>query len=278
MTEIEVKFNTKDIRLFEKEYKAKALKKDKKTPSLLFLKYLEKDNSKHIRKTVVNLKKVDLENPNSIENVSYEQELTSNDFDIEIAKLIKKSKRVNISELEKKKVQNQITKLLEAKMDNSNSTMNTNIIANDISAQDKLLNTSENYIGFVYFFWSVDTMNFKIIGLHSINPLFEFVNVKQTFYLIKPAMITNDKPIYFCFDKIPYSIYFNIKDDMITLSKEFIENGTTSDIFYYMEKNKNYIRVYGFNKIPMRIWIMVLLIIGFIMMLEFLVLSTILRV
>jgi hypothetical protein len=99
-------------------------------------------------------------------------------------------------------------------------------------------------------------MNFKIIGLHSINALFEFVNVKQTFYLIKPAMITNDKPIYFCVDKIPYSLSFEIKDDMVKLTNNFITDGTTSDIFYFMEKNKNYIRIYGFNKIPLRIWLM----------------------
>lgn len=266
-----VMFDDNDIKAFEKKYKLKALKKNKE-PSKQFIKFLLKDDSHTLKKTVVELK-----NDNEIysnskpRNISYEREITKDEFDNVITDLIKEAQLLNNDEKKKQELQLKIKKLL-SEIPNKNINMNTNIEALDINAQNNLLDISENYIAYVYFFWSPETMNFKIIGLHSINPLFEFANIKQTFYLIKPAMITNDTPIYFCFDKIPYSISFDIKDDLVKLTNLFIQEGTTSDIFYYMEKNKTFIRVYGFNKIPLRIWIEFLLIIGFICMLEYIIL------
>jgi len=269
-----VEYNNNDIKTFESLYKSKALKKDKK-PSKLFLKWLIKDDSHIVKKTVVKLENNDLYDNKKVNNISYEVSINKTEFDKTISNLIAESEKFRNNDSKKQEIQQKIKDLLYENLDNDNLQMNTNINALDVSAQDNLLNTSENYLAYVYFFWSPETMNFKIIGLHSINPLFEFVNVKQTFYLIKPAMITNDTPIYFCFDKIPYSVSFVIKDDLIKLTDYFIENGTTSDIFYYMEKNKTFIRVYGFNKIPLRIWIEFLLAMGFLLMLEYIVLFNI---
>lgn len=265
-------YDDNDVKTFEQLYKKKALNKQKK-PSKVFISYLAKDKSHLVKKTVVSLEK-DI-STNKIVNNSFEKVLNHNEFEKEISELIKKAQNIDISDKEKEKLQNDIKKLLSDNSKSNAFTMNTNIESNDINAQDLLIDTSENYLGFVYFFWSAETMNFKIIGLHSINPLFEFTNVKQTFYLIKPAMITCDKPIYFCFDKIPYSINFNIKDDMISLTNMFIEKGQTSDIFYFMEKNKTFIRVYGFNKLPLRVYLQILLIIGFLQMLQYLITITI---
>jgi hypothetical protein len=272
---IEIKFDDNDIKTFESLYNRKALTKKRK-PTKLFITYLTKDKSHSINKTVVSLEK-DV-STGKIVNKSYEKSLTYTEFEKEISELIKKAQNLDLDDIEKEKIQDEIKQLLKDDSKDKVFTMNTNVESNDVNAQDLLVDTSENYLGFVYFFWSADTMNFKIIGLHSINPLFEFTNVKQTFYLIKPAMITCDKPIYFVFDKIPYSIDFNIKDDMIVLTNEFIKNGQTSDIFYFMEKNKTFIRVYGFNKIPFRIYIMIILVIGFICMLEYLIIMTILGI
>lgn len=270
-----IEYSKQDIDNFEKKYKLKALKKDK-NPSKQFVKWLTKDDSHVVKKTVVELKSSnDMYNNSKIENMSYEQELNKDDFEKTISNIITEAQSLRNDDSKKQELQDRIKKMLYANLDNKNLTMNTNVNALDVSAQDNLLDTSENYIGYVYFFWSAETMNFKIIGLHSINPLFEFVNVKQTFYLIKPAMITNDTPIYFCFDKIPYSISFEIKDDMVKLTNYFIMESETSDIFYYMEKNKTFIRVYGFNKIPLRIWIEFILVIAFICMLEYVIMTNI---
>jgi len=272
MSEKLIEYTKKDIDNFEQKYKLQAIKKDK-TPSKSFLKWLTRDDSHVVKKTVVKLENEnELYSNSKISNISYEKNLDKNEFDKTIADLIKKAQNLRNDDSTKEKIQEQIKQLLYNNLDNSDLTMNTNIKALDVNKQDRLLDDSENYIAFVYFFWSSETMNFKIIGLHSINPLFEFVNVKQTFYLMKPAMITNDTPIYFCFDKIPYSISFEIKDDMIKLTDHFIMEGTTSDIFYFMEKNKTFIRVYGFNKIPLRIWIEFLLFLGFFGMLEYVIL------
>jgi hypothetical protein len=272
---MEITFNDNDIKSFEKLYNKKALTKKKK-PTKSFIVYLTKDKSHSVNKTIVSLEK-DV-STGKIVNKSYEKSLTYSEFEKEISKLIKKAQNLDLDDLEKEKIQDEIKQLLKDDSKNKVFTMNTNVESNDVNAQDLLVDTSENYLGFIYFFWSADTMNFKIIGLHSINPLFEFTNVKQTFYLIKPAMITCDKPIYFVFDKIPYSIDFNIKDDMIILTNEFIQKGQTSDIFYFMEKNKTFIRVYGFYKLPLSIYIMILLVIGFICMLEYLIIMTILGI
>lgn len=270
-------YNSQDIVKYESLYNLKALKKNKE-PSKRFIKYLLKDDKKIVKKTVVELESMKTDNNlsefNKVKNISYEKDLNSDDFEKTIGKLIKISKDNSKSEKEREYAIDSIKSLLKENLPND-FTMNTNIKAQDISSQNTLLDTSENYVGFVYFFWSAETMNFKIIGLHSINPIFELVNVKQSFYLIKPAMITNDCPIYFCFDKIPFSISFNIIDDMIELSNYCLLENITSDLFYAMEKNKNYIRVYGFNKIPTRIYIWFLLILSVFGMFEYILLQSI---
>lgn len=266
-------FDDNDINEFELKYKLKALNKNKK-PSKHFINWLTKDNSHVLKKTVVELEKDDLYKNSKIKNISYEKALNSNEFEKTIANLITEAQNINNDNNKKQEIQDKIKKLLLENLNNKNLTMNTNLKSLDINAQNDLLDNSENYIAYVYYFWSPETMNFKIIGLHSINALFEFANIKQTFYLIKPAMITNDCPIYFCFDKVPYSISFDIKDDLIKLTTLFLEKGTTSDIFYFMEKNKTFIRVYGFNKLPLSIWIEFILFLGFCLMLEYIIIMS----
>jgi hypothetical protein len=271
ITKSQINFSDKEVKEFEKRFNKKAMTK-KKEPTIAFQKYLLGLNSKRVKKTVVMLENAhDINNPNRTINKSYEVQLTESELDDTLNDLIKKAQKKKITELEKQEYQKKISDILTKDIESENIPMVNNIEGNDVNAQEHLLDTSENYIGYVYFFWSAESMNFKIIGLRTINPLFEFANVKQTFYLIKAGMITNDKPIYFCFDKFPYSISFDIKDDMLILSEKFIREGLTSDIFYYMEKNKNYIRIYGFNKIPFRVWITILAFFLFALMLEYVI-------
>ena len=142
-------FDNNDIKTFEKLYNQKALNRKKK-PTKTFITYLTKDDSHFLKKTVVKLEQEDT--TGKIINKSYEKELNHSDFEKEISELIKKVQYIDLTEIERENIQNVIKQLLKDNSKDKIFSMNTNVESNDINAQDLLVDTSENYLGFVYFF------------------------------------------------------------------------------------------------------------------------------
>ena len=139
---------------------------------------------------------------------------------------------------------------------------NKNIYVNDsdilkldfqkITDQNRELQVNLNYVGFVYYFWSASTMNFKIIGLYTLEPIFELMNTKEMYYLDKPTMITNDIPIYWIQKGIPFTIEVRIKEQLLTLNEEIFKNGYNADLIRAMVKSHHWINVYGKEKWSMK--------------------------
>lgn len=69
-----------------------------------------------------------------------------------------------------------------------------------------------NYIGFVYYIWNPDNLNIKVIPLIYAFPILDIVNLKEFYYLQKPTMFIDGKPIWFVIRGIPISIEFKLKN------------------------------------------------------------------
>ena len=144
-----------------------------------------------------------------------------------------------------------------------------------IADQNIELQKNLTYVGFVYYFWSASTMNFKIIGLYNLHPIFELLNTKEMYYLDKPTMITNDLPIYWIQKGIPFTIETRIRKQLLELNEEIFKNGYNADLIRAMSKSSHFLNVYGKEKWTVKFISFILVIILSCCLMEYIILQNV---
>lgn len=131
-----------------------------------------------------------------------------------------------------------------------------------------------SYIAYIFFFWNIKHMNFRIIGLTEITPLFELRETREMYYLHIPTMSNKGIPIFWLTKGVSLSIELDISNQMDSLITEFKVKGYSPDVIRAMLDSPQFIRIYGKQTISAKFVIMVIL----LMIIEGFVLYTIFNV
>lgn len=128
----------------------------------------------------------------------------------------------------------------------------------DIFSQDKsLTRTIKDYKGFVYYFWNSENMNFVIIGLTQVLPLFEVIETQELFFLDKPTMSTKGLPIFWLNKGCPLSQTIKLSTNYKEMSENFTALGYNTAQINAMVKAPLFIRIFGLQKIPLKTWLLI---------------------
>lgn len=100
-------------------------------------------------------------------------------------------------------------------------------------------------VAYIYYFWNITHKNFKIIPLYSIPPLYELPTTHESFYLDLPAIITNDKPIYFITSKYPISFTIKEHKDFRKAMLFFQLNSATADVNKALYNSSTFLQILG---------------------------------
>lgn len=117
-----------------------------------------------------------------------------------------------------------------------------------------------SYIGYVFFFWNIKHMNFRIIGLTEITPLFELKETNELYYLHIPTMSNKGIPIFWLTKGISLSIELEVSEQMDSVINDFRIKGYSPDVIRAMLDSPQFIRIYGKQRISARFIVMVILI------------------
>lgn len=192
----------------------------------------------------------------------------------EIEPILKEINRTSDDKI-KEKLQQKIKEILISYSQNvyvDNSEI-LKVETQSIADQNIELQKNLTYVGFVYYFWSASTMNFKIIGLYNLHPIFELLNTKEMYYLDKPTMITNDFPIYWIQKGIPFTIETRIRTQLLELNEEIFKKGYNADLIRAMSKSSHFLNVYGKEKWTVRFISFILVIIMCCCLIEYIILQ-----
>lgn len=234
---------------------------------------MAKKRKKPIKKTVVNLDKTENHNEvlatkeikeSKIINLSKTEFLLKSELKKD---LVLSGINVLLNELikadfkEKEIVKQKIRELLliynEKNLKNAYDILNIKSI-DDIYDQDRSIRTTKDYKAFVYYFWNPENMNFRIIGLHEVNPLFEIMDTKELYFLDKPTMSTLGKPIYWITKGIPFSREIHHIEQEESDLHEFCMKGYNAAELRAMVDSAQFIRIYGKQRLPFRLIITIL--------------------
>lgn len=138
-----------------------------------------------------------------------------------------------------------------------------------ISDLSRSVANNQNYIAYVFYFWSPRNMNFRIIGLTHIYPLLEIVETKEVYYLTNPTLSNGNFPIYWIIKGQTISQTIEYNNDAISMSEQFKLLRLTPEVIKSLVDSVIFMRFFGKTVIPMRFIVIVLLsmIIEFLIML-----------
>ena len=141
----------------------------------------------------------------------------------------------------------------------------------ELSDINKSLLKDENYIAFAFYFWNLDQMNFRIIGLTEVIPLLEIVDTREIFYLDIPTLSSNGIPIFWLVRGIPISMTITYNKATKDMFEQFALNGMKPDVIRAMFDSSQFIKIFGKEKIPIRF----IIIVALLMIIEFFVIYSI---
>lgn len=143
-----------------------------------------------------------------------------------------------------------------------------------ISDLSKSVANNQNYIAYVFYFWSPRNMNFRIIGLTNIYPLLEIVETREVYYLTNPTLSNGNFPIYWLIKGQTISQTIEYNKDAIEMSEQFKLLRLTPEVIKSLVDSVIFMRFFGKTVIPMRFIVIVVL----SMIIEFFVIFNILLV
>jgi len=135
---------------------------------------------------------------------------------------------------------------------------------------NKALDKSENYLAIVFFFWSIDTMNFRIIGLTEIIPLLEIIDTRELYYLDVPTLSAYGIPVYIVIKGITCSVNMDFKYNLENSVAEFKAKGISPDVMRAMTDSVQFLKIYGKQRITTQFIVIVVL----LMIIEFFIVFT----
>lgn len=230
----------------------------------------DKKENKTNKKTVVSLK--NSLNPNKVisKDFKLEKHINNKSHEVKIKEAL--TKDIVLSELDKSLteiihashkdsilIKRKISELL--KIYNERNIKNAYDILNiesldDIYDQDKGLRFVKDYKAFVYYFWNPENMNYRIIGLRNVNPLFEIIETKELFFLDKPTMSTLGKPVFWLIKGVPLSQKISFSKDYNTMSTQFTVQGYNASQIYAMVKSPLFMSIFGKHQIPLKTYLL----------------------
>lgn len=221
--------------------------------------------------------KVKIENLNETEKEKLDKEIgleaTKQKVVDEISELLK-DVNINDFEIREKKIK-EIGILLEA-YNRQYRTKITDVLRQEflqLSDLNRALLNDKNYIAFAFYFWNIDDMNFKIIGLTEVIPLLEVIETREIFYLDIPTMSTNGQPIFFLIRGFPISTKIKFDQKSKDMFEQFQIQEIKPDVLRALIDSEQFIGMFGKHKIPPRF----ILIVALVMILEFFVIFTIMK-
>ena len=162
------------------------------------------------------------------------------DSNIEIIKdnienIAKENSELTIREkvnLKQKSKLNDIYSYLKGNLESEILSTKTSEIADLSKDVKKYMKRQLDYVAFVFYIWNPKNLNIKIIPLYRINPILDLVNLKEFYFLYRPAMFIDGKPIFLIIRNIPLSFELNLLS-----KKEKDKNGNQIDIVKNIELN-----------------------------------------
>lgn len=134
----------------------------------------------------------------------------------------------------------------------------------DISDQ---LAKSIRYKGIVFYFFNFNHLEFKIIGLTEVKPLFELVNTQELYFLDVPTLTNKGIPIFWIIRGIPISITLEINESISSIIKAFRVAGYNPAEIEALTDSELFIKMLGRHSVPIRFIVIVIL----VMVIEFLI-------
>ena len=108
---------------------------------------------------------------------------------------------------------NDFVNLLKGNLESEILSSKTSEISDLSKDVKKYMNRQIGYLGFIFYVWNPKNLNIKIIPLLQINPILDLSNVKEFYFLYRPAMFIDGKPIFLLIRGIPLSFELNIIKD-----------------------------------------------------------------
>ena len=181
-------------------------------------------------------------------------------------------------DLNKKETFNNFYDLLKGNLESEILSSNTSEIADLSKDVKKYMNRQLGYLGFVFYVWNPKNLNIKIIPLTKINPILDLTNVKEFYFLYRPAMFIDGKPVFLVIRGIPLSFELKLlKDDSNMVKQIELDGYSASEVRALLRSG---FTTYLFGKPNMSLTQMlyfIFLVIS-IMLVEYIVLSTIFMV
>lgn len=130
--------------------------------------------------------------------------------------------------LQDKKTFTKFYDLLKGNLESEILSSHTSEVADLSKDVKKYMNRQLGYLGFVFYVWNPKNLNIKIIPLTKINPILDLVNVKEFYFLYRPAMFIDGKPIFLIIRGIPFSFELQLLKDDSNLVKQIELKGYSS--------------------------------------------------
>lgn len=178
------------------------------------------------------------------------KDLIISQIDFILNQMVKESNKQEQKEL-KEKIRILLKVYNEKNLKNAYDILNIESL-DDIYSQDKGLRFTKDYKAFVYYFWSLETMAFRIIGINQIYPLFEILETQELFFLDKPTMTTLGKPVFWLVKGCPLSQQIVKTKDANEMSNNFTLMGYNSSQIKAMVRSPIFIRIFGLQKLSFK--------------------------
>lgn len=145
----------------------------------------------------------------------------------------------------------------------------------EISDLSKDVKRQLGYIGFVFYVWNPNNLNIKIIPLTNVNPVLDITNTKEFYYLYRPALFIDGKPIFLIIRGIPISFELKLIKDNSNLIQSIELAGYTPQEIRAKLKSGHSTYIFGKPNLSLSqlLWIIFLMV--SICLIEYIVISSI---
>lgn len=183
----------------------------------------------------------------------------------------------NLNDISLDKIKyNQFVDLLKGNLESEILSSKTSEISDLSKDVKKYMNRQLGYLGFIFYVWNPKNLNIKIIPLTQINPIVDLSNVKEFYFLYRPAMFIDGKPIFLLIRGIPLSFELNILKNTENIFKEIQLSGFTSSETRALLKSGFTTYLFGKPMITLNQLLFLTFLITTLMLAEYIILRTIL--
>lgn len=181
--------------------------------------------------------------------------------------------KIDLGKLNINSIKEQFIDFLEANLKTevlSEKTSELSDLSTDVKRQ------STGYVGFIFYVWNPNNLNIKIIPLREINPVLDIVNLKEMYFLYRPALFIDGNPVFLLIRGIPISFELKlIKNDNVI--KEIELDGYTASEVRAKLRSGYTTYIFGKPSLSLQQLLFIIFLIISLLLLEYIIISTIFR-